>query len=71
MKIEDIRSKTDSELEFDLAEVKKELFGLRMKASTESLANSARIRHLRRGIARILTVIQERADEIRGQASVS
>lgn len=69
MKIEDIRSKTDSELEFDLAEAKKELFGLRMKASTESLANSARITVLRRGIARINTVLHERANEIRGQES--
>ena len=69
MKIEDIRSKTDSELEFDLAQAKKELFGLRMKASTESLANSARIRVLRRGIARMNTVLHERATEIRGQES--
>jgi large subunit ribosomal protein L29 len=69
MKIEDIRSKTDSELEFDIAEAKKELFGLRMKASTESLANSARITVLRRGIARINTVLHERANEIRGQES--
>ena len=69
MKVEDIRSKTDSELEFDLAEAKRELFGLRMKASTESLANSARITVLRRGIARINTVLHERANEIRGQES--
>jgi large subunit ribosomal protein L29 len=69
MKIEDIRSTTDSELEFDIAEAKKELFGLRMKASTESLANSARITVLRRGIARINTVLHERANEIRGQES--
>jgi large subunit ribosomal protein L29 len=69
MKIEDIRSKTDSELEFDIAEAKKELFGLRMKASTESLANSARITVLRRGIARINTVLHERANDIRGQES--
>jgi large subunit ribosomal protein L29 len=69
MKIEDIRSKTDSELEFDLAQAKKELFGLRMKASTETLANSAKISVLRRGIARINTVLHERANEIRGQES--
>ena len=62
MKIEDIRSKTDSELEFDRNEAKKELFGLRMKASTETLANSSKIRELRRGIARINTVLHERAN---------
>ncbi len=69
MKIEDIRSKTDSELGFDCAQAKKELFGLRMKASTETLADSARIRLLRRGIARINTVLHERETHIRGQES--
>jgi large subunit ribosomal protein L29 len=69
MKIEEIRSKTDDELDFDLKEMKKELFGLRLKASTEALANSAQIRVLRRGIARVNTVLHERATEIRGQES--
>lgn len=69
MKIEEIRSKTDSELEFDMTQAKKELFGLRMRASMESLANSARIRVLRRGIARMNTVLHERATGVRGQES--
>ncbi|MCB9914430.1 MAG: 50S ribosomal protein L29 [Planctomycetes bacterium] len=69
MKIEDIRSKTDSELEFERAEAKKNLFGLRLKASTESLADSAQIRVLRRDIAKINTVLHERANHIRGQES--
>jgi len=67
MKIEEIRSKTDSELEYDVSQAKKELFNLRMRASMESLANSARIRVLRRGIARIQTVLHERQTGIRGQ----
>jgi large subunit ribosomal protein L29 len=70
MKIEDIRSKTDSELEYELAEAKKELFGLRLKASTESLANSAQIRELRRTVARVNTVLHERATGVRGQESL-
>ena len=69
MKIQEARSKTDSELEYDLAQLKKELFGLRMKASTETLANSGQIRHFRRGIARINTVLHERAEGVRGQES--
>ena len=69
MKTEDIRSKTDSELDYDLNEAKKELFGLRLKASTESLANSAQIRSLRRTIARINTILHERATGVRGQES--
>jgi len=69
MKIEEIRSKTDSELDYELKERKKELFGLRIKASAETLANSAQIRALRRGIARINTVLHERATGVRGQES--
>jgi large subunit ribosomal protein L29 len=67
MKIDETRSKKDSELEFDLANLKKELFGLRFKATTESSANPSRIRTLRRDIARIKTVVRERAQNIRGQ----
>ncbi len=70
MNIEDIRSKTDSELDYELKEVKKELFGLRIKASAETLANSARIRVLRRSIARMNTVLHERATGVRGQESL-
>jgi large subunit ribosomal protein L29 len=70
MNIEDTRSKTDSELDFDLKRIKKELFGLRIKASAETLANSAQIRELRRSIARINTILHERATGIRGQASL-
>jgi large subunit ribosomal protein L29 len=69
MKIEEIRSKTDSELDYELKESKKELFGLRIKASAETLAKSAKIRVLRRGIARINTVLHERAIGVRGQES--
>ncbi|MFT7484776.1 MAG: large subunit ribosomal protein L29 [Candidatus Paceibacteria bacterium] len=70
MNIEDIRSKTDSELDFELKSVKKELFGLRIKASAETLANSAQIRVLRRSIARMNTVLHERATGVRGQESL-
>ena len=70
MNIEDIRSKTNSELDYELKEVKKTLFGLRIKASAETLANSAQIRVLRRSIARMNTVLHERATGIRGQESL-
>lgn len=69
MKIEEIRGKTDDELDFDLQAMKKELFGLRVRASAETLANSAQIRVLRRSIARINTILHERATEIRGEES--
>lgn len=67
MKIEDIRSKTDSELDFELAQAKKELFELRIKTSADSIASPARIGNLRQSIARIKTVLNERVKGIRGQ----
>ena len=67
MKAEEIRSKTDQELEFDNEALKKELFEQRFKAATESAANPARIRLLRRSIARINTIQNERTTGIAGQ----
>ena len=67
MKTDDTRGKTNSELEFDLVGIKKELFGMRFKATTETTANPARIRLLRRQIARIQTMLHERDLRIRGQ----
>jgi len=61
MKIEEIRSKTDSELEYDMSKVKKELFDQRFRAAVDNSASPARIRELRRSIARIHTVLHERA----------
>lgn len=69
MKIEEARAKRDSEIEYDLAQAKKELFGLRFKGATETSANPARIRALRRGIARMNTIVNERKHKIRGQES--
>jgi large subunit ribosomal protein L29 len=67
MKIEEIRGKTDSELDYELGRMQEELFGLRFKAATETSANPARIEGLRRALARIRTVLHERATGIRGQ----
>lgn len=69
MKIEDLRSKTDAELRFELGNMKKELFGLRFQSSTETGQNPAQIRVLRRSVARINTLLHERANGIRGEES--
>ena len=71
MKIDDVRSKTDVDLEFDLKNIERELFDLRLKSSTESIQNPASIRQLRRQIARIRTILHERNSGIRGQQPVS
>ena len=67
MKIDEVRSKTDAELEFELGGMKKELFDLRMRAATENIQNPSRIRVLRRAITRVRTVLHERKSGIRGQ----
>jgi len=69
MKIEEIRSKTDSELGFDLEKLQKDLFHLKFRAAYDSGASTAKIRESRRAIARIMTVLHERENGIRGQAA--
>ena len=67
MKIDEIRGKTDSELEFELKNLKQELFDLRFRSATETSANPSRISEARRAVARIHTILHERASKIRGQ----
>jgi len=67
VKIEEVRSKTDSELSYEVENMKKELFDLRFRSASETAGNPARIRVLRRAIARINTVGHERDKGIRGQ----
>ena len=67
MNIEEVRSKTDAELDFELKNMKKELFDMRFQSATETSANPAKIRYNRRVISRIVTVLHERKVGIRGQ----
>jgi large subunit ribosomal protein L29 len=61
MKISDIRPKTADELETQLADLEKEQFNLRFQRSSGQLENTSRVRQVRRDIARIQTVLAERA----------
>ncbi|MDG1500773.1 MAG: 50S ribosomal protein L29 [Planctomycetota bacterium] len=67
MKIEEVRSKTDSELRFELGNLKKELFDLRFRSTTETSTDPSRVRVVRRSIARVNTVLHERQIGVRGQ----
>ena len=67
MKIEEVRSKTDSELRFDLGNLKKELFDLRFRSTTETSTDPSRVKVFRRSIARVNTVLHERHIGVRGQ----
>lgn len=57
--IDQVRGKDTAELRFDLAETRKALFHRRFEPEGET-SNTSSIRDLKRGIARILTVLRER-----------
>jgi large subunit ribosomal protein L29 len=59
-KADDLRAKTDDQLEMQLGELKREQFNLRFQAATNQLERPARIREVRRDIARIQTLQGER-----------
>ena len=59
--VEDLKAKTVIELSEDLVAAKKELFNLRFQNATNQLDNTARIRDVRRNIARIQTVMTEKS----------
>jgi large subunit ribosomal protein L29 len=67
MKIEEVRSKNDAELRFDLGNLKKELFDLRFRSATETTQDPSRVKVVRRAVARINTVLHERSASVRGQ----
>jgi large subunit ribosomal protein L29 len=60
-KISDMRVKSDDQLTGDLVELKREAFNLRFQAATNQLERPARIKEVRRDIARIKTLQTERA----------
>ena len=59
--VEDLRNKSVAELNEELVAAKKELFNLRFQNATNQLDNTSRIKEVRRNIARIQTVITEKA----------
>ncbi len=55
--VETLKSKSAAELKEELVTAKKELFNLRFQNATSQLDNTARIKEVRRNIARIQTVM--------------
>jgi large subunit ribosomal protein L29 len=60
VKAADVRAKSDDELSSDLDGLGKEIFNLRFQRANGQLENTARVRQVRRDIARIKTVLGER-----------
>ena len=61
--VEDLKTKSAAELAQELVAAKKELFNLRFQNATNQLDNTARIKEVRKNIARIQTVITMKQKE--------
>jgi large subunit ribosomal protein L29 len=60
MNAAELRNKSDSELNKELVELRREQFNLRMQRAVGQLGNPARFKDLRKEIARINTVLNEK-----------
>ena len=67
-KADDLRAKTDDQLDTQLVDLKREQFNLRFQSATNQLERPARIREVRREIARIKTLQGERAKNAQSAA---
>lgn len=61
MKASELRAKSGEELHKELGELLKAQFGLRMQVATQQLGNTSQIKKVRRDIARVRTVLKEKA----------
>lgn len=61
MNATELRDKTPDQLREDLANLKKESFNLRFQQATGQMENTARMRQVKRDVARVKTVLNEKA----------
>jgi large subunit ribosomal protein L29 len=64
MKVADARHMTVDQLDDELARLKKEQFNLRFHRATGQLENTARVRQVRRDIARVTTIAAEKRTKV-------
>jgi large subunit ribosomal protein L29 len=62
MKAEEVRTKTPDQLKADLVQLQKEQFNLRFQRASGQLENTARVRAVRRDIARIKTFLAQKRE---------
>ncbi|MEX0637432.1 MAG: 50S ribosomal protein L29 [Burkholderiales bacterium] len=63
MKASELRAKSGDELHKELNELLKAQFGLRVQIATQQLGNTSQIKKVRRDIARVRTVLKEKASK--------
>ena len=61
MKAQELKSKTPDELKDQLVALKKEAFNLRFQQATGQIESTARMRSVRKDVARVLTVMNQKA----------
>ncbi len=69
MNAAELRDKTPDQLREQLVNLKKEQFNLRFQAATGQLENPARMKTVRRDVARVLTVLNEKAGDASSDAA--
>jgi large subunit ribosomal protein L29 len=57
----ELAGKSKAELQTELEALLKEQFGLRMQVATQQLSNTSKLKQVRRGIARVRTLIHQKA----------
>jgi large subunit ribosomal protein L29 len=65
-KASDVRQMTADQIDDKVADLKKEQFNLRFQRATGQLANTARVRLVRRDIARLMTIAAEKRAQTKG-----
>jgi large subunit ribosomal protein L29 len=66
MKAADIRLMTDDQVSDEIERLKKEAFNLRFQRASGQLANTARVRQVRRDIARLTTIASQKPAQAKG-----
>lgn len=68
MNASELRDKSADQLKDQLADLKKEAFNLRFQQATGQLENTARMRQVKRDVARVKTILNEKAAQAAGEA---
>lgn len=68
MDANELREKTPDQLRDELTNLKKEAFNLRFQQATNQLENTARMRQVRRDVARVKTILNEKAASAAAEA---
>lgn len=66
MKAQDLRDKTPDQLREELESLKKEAFNLRFQAATGQLESTGRVAQVRKDVARVKTILNEKARDAAG-----